>query len=103
GGAGMRDREGGGYIGGTAKWLCRDLQELAAELDCAIVSVDYRLAPETRYSGSVEDNYAGLRWVYAHAAQLGIDPRRIAIMGESAGGGHAALLAQTAPDRAELP
>ena len=54
---------GGGYIAGTAKWLCRNLQELAAELDCAIVSVDYRLAPETRYSGSVEDNYAGLGWV----------------------------------------
>ena len=94
---------GGGYIAGTAKWLCRDLQELAAELDCAIVSVDYRLAPETRYSGSVEDNYAGLRWVYAHAAQLGIDPRRIAVMGESAGGGHAALLAQAARDRGEVP
>ena len=82
---------------------CRNLQELAAELDCAIVSVDYRLAPETRYSGSVEDNYAGLRWVYAHAAELGIDPRRIAVMGESAGGGHAALLAQALRDRGEVP
>ena len=94
---------GGGYIAGTAKWLCRDLQELAAELDCAIVSVDYRVAPETRYSGSVEDNYAGLRWVYANAAQLGIDPMRIAVMGESAGGGHAALLAIAARDRGEVP
>jgi acetyl esterase/lipase len=94
---------GGGYIAGTAKWLCRNLQELATELDCAIVSVDYRLAPETRYSGSVEDNYTGLRWVYANAAQLGIDPMRIAVMGESAGGGHAALLALAARDRGEVP
>jgi len=94
---------GGGYIAGTAKWVCRDLQELAAELDCAIVTVEYRLAPETRYSGSIEDNYTGLRWVFAHAAELGIDPKRIAVMGQSAGGGHAALLALTARDRGEVP
>jgi acetyl esterase/lipase len=94
---------GGGYIAGTAKSSCRDLQELAAELDCAIATVEYRLAPEARYSDSIEDNYAGLRWVHSNAKELGIDPARIAVMGESAGGGHAALLALTARDRGEVP
>ena len=94
---------GGGYIAGSAKSSRRDLQELAAELDCAIATVEYRLAPEARYSDSIEDNYAGLRWVHSHAGELGIDPARIAVMGESAGGGHAALLALAARDRGEVP
>jgi acetyl esterase/lipase len=76
---------------------------MAQELDCIIVSVEYRLAPETTYVGSVEDNYAGLKWMYKNAGALGLDPARIAIMGESAGGGHAARLAITARDRGEVP
>ena len=66
-------------------------------------SVEYRLAPETTFAGSVEDNYAGLKWLHAHAVELGADPARIAVMGESAGGGHAALLAIAARDRGEVP
>lgn len=94
---------GGGYVTGTAKGTVRYLQDLAAELDCVIATVEYRLAPETRYTGSIEDNYAALRWVHANAGKIGVDPARIAIMGESAGGGHAALLALTARDRHEVP
>ncbi len=94
---------GGGYIIGKAETDLRNLQGIAAELDCVIVSVDYRLAPETTWRGSVEDNYAGLKWLHGNAGVLGVDTGRIAVMGESAGGGHAALLAQVAHDRGEVP
>lgn len=94
---------GGGFVSGDAAGGIRDLQDLCKVLDCVAVSVDYRLAPETTYAGSIEDNYAGLQWLHANAASLGADPARIAVMGESAGGGHAALLAITARDRGEVP
>lgn len=94
---------GGGYVLGTAKMMLRSLQEVAEKLDCVIVSVDYRLAPETRFPGSLEDNYAGLKWLHDNAGQLGVDRKRIAVMGESAGGGHAAMLAIAARDRGEVP
>ena len=94
---------GGGFVSGSAESSVRDLQEICKALDVAAVTVEYRLAPETTYKGSIEDNYAGLKWLHANAAQLGVDPARIAVMGESAGGGHAALLAITARDRGEVP
>ncbi len=94
---------GGGYILGTAESAVYDLQQICKALDCVAVSVDYRLAPETTYAGSIEDNYAGLKWLHAHAAEIGADSAKIAVMGESAGGGHAALLAITARDRGEVP
>lgn len=94
---------GGGYVLGSARSDLPATQELAKELDCAIVNVEYRLAPETPWSGSLEDNYAGLKWLHDHADELGVDRTRIAVMGASAGGGHAALLALTARDRGEVP
>ncbi len=94
---------GGGFIAGSAADSRRDIQELAMNHDCVAVSVDYRLAPETRFPGSLEDSYAALHWMYTHAAELGIDRRRIAIKGESAGGTHAAALAIAARDRGEVP
>jgi acetyl esterase/lipase len=94
---------GGGFVFGDAKSTIRELQILSITLDCCVVSVDYRLAPETIYAGSIEDNYAALLWTSRHTAELGVDPSRIAVMGESAGGGHAALLAITARDRGEVP
>ena len=100
---GILHTHGGGYVLGSAKSEVGSLQALAVELDCAIVSVEYRLAPETRFSGSVEDNYAGLLWLQEHAEELGVDRSRLAVMGESAGGGHAALLAITARDRGQVP
>ena len=94
---------GGGFVSGDPHLDLPNLQLIAQTLDCAIVTVDYRLAPETRFTGSIEDNYAGLKWLHANAAELGADRRKIAVMGESAGGGHAALLAITARDRGEVP
>jgi acetyl esterase/lipase len=93
---------GGGFMM-PDPWLLPRLQGIATDCHCVVVSVDYRLAPETRYPGSLEDNYAALKWVHAHAAELGIDRSRIAVGGESAGGGHAASLAIHARDRNEVP
>lgn len=84
---------GGGYVLGEAEsfgGLCR----LTAMVnDCVVVSVDYRLAPETVWPGSLHDCHAALCWLHDNAAALGADPSRIAVMGESAGGGHAVALA----------
>ena len=84
---------GGGYVLGNPEINDGSNRSIAAELDCVVVSVDYRLAPETRFPGAVEDCYAALTWLDAQAEQLRVDRSRIAIGGESAGGGHAAALA----------
>jgi acetyl esterase/lipase len=73
---------------------------LALAADCLIVSVDYRFAPETRYSGAVDDCYAALCWLNEAGHEIGVDTARIGVMGESAGGGLAAALA-LARDRSE--
>ncbi len=93
---------GGGYVAPNPM-LYPFTQDIAHECHCVVVSVDYRMAPETRYPGSLDDNYAALRWVYKEAATLGIDRERIAVGGESAGGGHAAALALRARHRTEIP
>jgi triacylglycerol lipase len=90
---------GGGYVGGFAALLEPLHVPLAHDLGCVIVSVDYRLAPETPFPGPIEDCYAALAWVAANPAELGIDAGRIGVMGESAGGGLAAALALLARDR----
>jgi len=92
---------GGGFMMTDPNLMPR-LQEIATDCRCVVVSVDYRLAPETRYPGALEDNYAALKWVHAYAEELGIDRSRIAVGGESAGGGHAASLAIHVRDRKKL-
>ena len=94
---------GGGYIMGTADQSDLPCRSLAAALGCVVVSVDYRIAPETIFPGNVEDCQAGLDWLHAHAAELGADPNRIAIGGESAGGGLAAALALHNRDKGAVP
>lgn len=93
---------GGGYILGSARDSRGMIQEIATTHDCVAVTVEYRLAPETAFPGSLEDNYAALRWMHTNAKELGIDTKRIAVKGESAGGGHAAALAIAVRDRAEF-
>ncbi len=93
---------GGGYVLGSAASQESAHRPMAAELGCCIVSVDYRLAPETRYPGAVEDCYAALAWLFANAAELKVDPARVGVMGESAGGGLAAALALMVRDRGEF-
>ncbi|OYW92187.1 MAG: arylesterase [Caulobacterales bacterium 32-67-6] len=92
---------GGGYVAGAAADNEAVHRTLAADLACCIVSVEYRLAPETPFPGPVEDCYAALAWVFANAEALGVDRGRIGLMGESAGGGLAAGLALLARDRGD--
>jgi acetyl esterase/lipase len=94
---------GGGYVLGTPEINDASNRSLVAELGCVIVAVAYRLAPETRFPGAVEDGYAALTWLYANAEQLGVDRNRISIGGQSAGGGHAASLALLTRKRGEVP
>lgn len=90
---------GGGYVLGSVRTNHLSNIELTLSASALVVSVDYRLAPETVAPGAVEDCYAALQWLHDGAAQLGVDPKRIAIRGESAGGGLAAALALLARDR----
>ncbi len=100
---GLLHMHGGGFVRGTPLQFMGFLQRMATALDIVIVTVDYRLAPGTPFPGPRDDNYAALRWMYAHAVAIGLDRDRIALMGESAGGGHAALLALAVRDRGEMP
>ena len=92
---------GGGYVLGDAASMAPFHKPLSLELGCAIVAIDYRLAPETRFPGAVEDCYAALAWLATHAGEIGVDFTRVGVMGESAGGGLAAALALLARDRKE--
>lgn len=90
---------GGGWVLNSIDTHDDLVQRLAHAARCVFVSVDYRLAPETRYPGAVEDSYAALNWVARAAAELGIDPDRIGVGGDSAGGNLAAALCLMARDR----
>ncbi len=90
---------GGGLVMGTpadGDGLC---SRFASELDIVVVSVDYRLAPEHPFPAGLHDGYAALEWLHAIAGSLGVDPTRVVVGGDSAGGGLAACLAQLAHDR----
>jgi triacylglycerol lipase len=94
---------GGGFVLGTAEMSDLANRMFCAGLDCIVVAVDYRLAPDTPFPGAVNDCHAALRWLAANASALGVDPTRIAIGGESAGGGHAAALALRVRDEGKIP
>ena len=90
---------GGGMIFGTIDQEDLTCDAFAEAVGCVVVSVDYRLAPEHPHPGPVEDCYAALVWLAENAAELGVDPARLAVGGSSAGGGLAAGTALLARDR----
>jgi len=93
---------GGGMVMGSPDIVAAANRQLAHDLDCLVVSVDYRLAPEHPYPAAVDDAYAVLEWINTHHDELGVDPRRLIVKGESAGGGVAAALALANRDRGEF-
>jgi acetyl esterase/lipase len=90
---------GGGYVMGSPEMDGARNVELVRATGCAILSVDYRLAPEHAHPAGLEDCHAALVWLAGHAKALRISPDRIGLIGESAGGGLAAALALLARDR----
>jgi acetyl esterase/lipase len=89
---------GGGFVLGSIAGEHRGCIELARNLGAVVVTVEYRLAPEHPFPAGLHDCYAALTWVHANVEELGIDPERVAIYGQSAGGGLAAGLALYARD-----
>lgn len=91
---------GGGYVIGDLDTHDEACRILCRHAGVHVLSVDYRLAPEHPFPAALDDTLAALRWAQAHAAELGADPARVAIGGDSAGGNLAAVAAQlTARDR----
>jgi acetyl esterase/lipase len=90
---------GGGLVMGDRSTDLSGLLQYVVEGKAIIVSVEYRLAPEHPHPAPVEDCYAGLAWTARNAAELGIDPDRLIVVGTSAGGGLAAASALIARDR----
>lgn len=101
--AGFLEIHGGGFMFGTIDMMDGWCQTIARQVDVVVVSVGYRLAPEDPYPAGLRDCYAALQWMHAEADALGIDRDRIAIGGQSAGGGIAAGLALYARDQGGPP
>jgi acetyl esterase len=91
---------GGGMVVGDLETADATARHLTVETGCVTVSVDYRLAPETKFPGACDDCYAAAVWASDNAASIQGDASRMAVGGDSAGGNLAAVVAQMARDRA---
>jgi acetyl esterase len=89
---------GGGWSVGDLDTYDGMARRHAAGAEAIVVSIDYRLAPEHPYPAAVDDAWAATQWVAEHAAELGADPDRLAVAGDSAGGNLAAVVCQLARD-----
>ncbi|MCB9388321.1 MAG: alpha/beta hydrolase [Acidimicrobiia bacterium] len=103
GGPGMVYFHGGGWVVGDLETHDAACRHLAAEAQTTVVSVDYRLAPEHVFPAAPHDAIAATRWVLAHAEQHDIDPERIGVGGDSAGGNLSAVVAQQLRDDDRAP
>jgi acetyl esterase len=90
---------GGGFVLGDLDMSDRPCRELANLSGSVVISVDYRLAPEHKFPAAVDDAYAATRYVAQHANEFGVDPRRLAVGGESAGANLATVVALMARDK----
>lgn len=90
---------GGGWVVGDLLWMEAQCRSLAKSVECKVIGVEYRLAPEARFPDPVEDAYTALVYVASNSERFGIDPERIAAYGQSAGGNLVAALALMTRDR----
>src|SRR4051795_906372 len=93
---------GGGWVLGNAGTHDRLVRELACGADAALVFVEYDRSPEARYPVAIEQGYATARWIVGEGAAHGLDPERVAIAGDSVGGGMTAALALMAHERGDV-
>lgn len=90
---------GGGWVVGDLDMADPTARHLSVGAGCVVMSVDYRLAPETKFPGPADDCYAATQWAAKHAAQINGDSDRLAVGGDSAGGNLAAVVSLMARDR----
>lgn len=95
----LLDIHGGGFVLGSIEMEHGLAVKVARGLDAVVAAVEYRLAPEHPFPAAIDDCYAALVWLHDHAAELGIDPARIGVGGQSAGGGLTAGTVLLARDR----